>query len=111
MRKYIGDLGTHGASAWVKEDGVGTRPLNPRCDLRNHSPTGFRWGYGGSGPAQLALAICSDAVGDDQIALAVYQDFKAEVIAKLDADKPFELTLLSVLDFIARWPDKPETKH
>ena len=23
----------------------------------NHSPDGFNWGYGGSGPAQLALAI------------------------------------------------------
>lgn len=25
--------------------------------VRNHSPTGFAWGYGGSGPAQLALAV------------------------------------------------------
>lgn len=23
----------------------------------NHSPDGFNWGYGGSGPAQLALAL------------------------------------------------------
>jgi len=26
--------------------------------MRNHSPDGFNWGYGGSGPAQTALAIC-----------------------------------------------------
>ncbi len=32
-------------------------PLPPRFDVRNHSPSGFEWGYGGSGPAQLALAI------------------------------------------------------
>ena len=25
--------------------------------VRNHSPDGFNWGYCGSGPAQLALAI------------------------------------------------------
>lgn len=36
---------------------VDNRSLNPRLDLFNHSPTGFEWGYGGSGPAQLALAI------------------------------------------------------
>ena len=36
---------------------VNGRPLNPRLDLYNHSPTGFEWGYCGSGPAQLALAI------------------------------------------------------
>lgn len=36
---------------------VDGRPLELRLDLCNHSPTGFEWGYGGSGPAQLALAI------------------------------------------------------
>ena len=34
-------------------------PLDWRASLavRSHSPTGPAWGYGGSGPAQLALAI------------------------------------------------------
>jgi len=45
---------------------VNDRPLNPRLDLWNHSPTGFEWGYGGSGPAQLALALLADHFGDDQ---------------------------------------------
>ena len=26
-------------------------PLPPRLDLANKSPSGFEWGYGGSGPA------------------------------------------------------------
>ena len=26
----------------------------------NHSATGFEWGYGGSGPSQLALALSLD---------------------------------------------------
>ena len=30
------------------------QPLNPRLDLWSHSPTGFEWGYPGSGPAQLS---------------------------------------------------------
>lgn len=30
-----------------------------------HSPDGFAWGYGGSGPAELALNIIVDALGDE----------------------------------------------
>jgi hypothetical protein len=41
------------------------RPLPMRLDLWNHSPTGFEFGYGGSGPAQLALAILADCCGDE----------------------------------------------
>lgn len=58
-------------------------PLNPRLDLYNHSPTGFEWGYCGSGPAQLALAILADHLADDRQALDVYQRFKWAVIAEL----------------------------
>jgi len=35
----------------------GGKRLDPRNDIRNHSPAGFEWGYCGSGPAQLALAL------------------------------------------------------
>ena len=62
---------------------VGERRLNPRLDLWNHSPTGFEWGYGGSGPAQLALAILADHCGNDEQALNFYQRFKWAVIAEL----------------------------
>ena len=62
---------------------VNGSPLDPRCDLYNHSPCGFQWGYAGSGPAQLALALCADVLGDDARALRVYQDFKMLVIAPL----------------------------
>lgn len=69
----------------------GSRALAPRHDLRNHSPTGFNWGYGGSGPAQLALALLADVLGDDERALAVYQNFKWRVVARLD-NAGWELT-------------------
>lgn len=59
------------------------RPLNPRLDLYNHSPTGFEWGYPGSGPAQLALAILADHCGNDEQALNLYQRFKWAVVAGL----------------------------
>lgn len=47
--------------------------LDPRLDVRNHSPTGFEWGYAGSGPAQLALALLTDALGDEERAKSLYQ--------------------------------------
>jgi len=50
--------------------------------VKNHSPDGFAWGYGGSGPAQLALAICLDQLPTDK-ALACYQAFKWKYIAML----------------------------
>ena len=31
--------------------------VTPSLALRNHSPTGFAWGHGDSGPAQLAPAL------------------------------------------------------
>jgi hypothetical protein len=62
---------------------VNDRRLNPRLDLWNHSPTGFEWGYGGSGPAQLALAILADYYRNDEQALNFYQRFKWAVIAEL----------------------------
>lgn len=58
------------------------KPLSPRNDLRNHSPDGFEWGYQGSGPAQLALAILARLKGP-AFAQEHYQRFKREVIAKL----------------------------
>ena len=64
----------------VRVDGV---PLNPRLDLWKHSVTGFEWGYSGSGPAQLALALLADCLGDDEEAIGWHQDFKSAVVAGL----------------------------
>jgi uncharacterized protein DUF6166 len=78
VKRYEGRREGH-----VVEVTLNGRPLDPRFDLWNHSPTGFEWGYGGSGPAQLALAILADHLGDDEQALALYQSFKRAVVAKL----------------------------
>lgn len=61
-------------------------PLDPRLDLRRHSPDGFEWGYCGSGPAQLALAVASAVLGDDARALAVYQSLKRTVFARIERE-------------------------
>ena len=62
------------------------RRLDPRTGLVNHSPTGLEWGYGGSGPAQLALALLADQYADT-VALDYYQNFKTDVVAALDGDE------------------------
>ena len=78
MKHYSGRR--EGYAVIVTVDG---RRLNPRLDLWNHSPTGFEWGYCGSGPAQLALAILADHCGNEEQALNFYQRFKWAVIAEL----------------------------
>ena len=63
-------------------------PLWPTASqqLYNHSPDGFQWGYIGSGPAQLALALLLDATGDEALSLRHYQDFKFLEIANWGDD-------------------------
>src|SRR5262249_201909 len=74
--------------------------LHWRCDLWNHSPTGLEWGYGGSGPQQLALALLCDALGDDEAALALYTTYKWEVVAKL-LSAGWEITRQEILNWAA----------
>jgi len=47
----------------------------------NHSPDGFSFGYGGSGPAQAALAILLELT-DKATAQAWYQNFKWAHVAR-----------------------------
>lgn len=82
MAHYVGTRSKRGCEVHFVGE-CGTRPLRPRLDVVNHSPTGFEWGYGGSGPAQLALALLMDVMGDRQFALAHYHDFKFSIIARL----------------------------
>jgi hypothetical protein len=79
MKTYEGARSLAGAIVTV--DG---QPLLPRLDLRALSKAGFEWTYEGAGPAQLALALLADHLGDDQQALQHYQRFMREVVANLD---------------------------
>ena len=85
MKTYTG-LRTETGCAVTVSDAGGCRGLAPRLDLHAHSPAGFEWGYGGSGPAQLALALAADVLGDDEAALGVYQRLKSRVVGRLPAD-------------------------
>jgi hypothetical protein len=78
--------------------------LDPCLDLKNHSPTGFEWGYQGSGPAQLALAILADYLADDTLALEYYQDFKRDTISRIESDA-WVLTLDHLQQYMRRTCD------
>lgn len=96
-KTYVGmrlECGANPVMVWHQGDGhrKTSYPLDCRWDLRNHSPDGFNWGYGGSGPAQLALAILADYLGNDDTAQQHYQNFKWDVIANLPGDANFVLS-------------------
>lgn len=65
---------------------VDGRPLDPRLDLRALSEDGFEWGYVGSGPYQLALAILAEEMGERR-ALGNYRSFCENTIARLRQDQ------------------------
>lgn len=105
-KTYVGKRDEDGVTVEVVESGV-PRDLDPGPSqkLRNHSPDGFEWGYGGSGPAQLSLAILLDYFegaregepsrfsqgSPDASAQFFYQRFKFAVVAGLPKDG-WELT-------------------
>lgn len=98
---------SHNIYRGVRIDGIATvtrngEPFDPKYSLavRNHSPTGFEWGYQGSGPAQLALAILLEET-DRETAERYYQRFKREVIAHLERPEHWTLTSLIVQDWLA----------
>jgi hypothetical protein len=71
----------------------------PGCPVRehmlehraHHSPTGFSWGYGGSGPADLARSILWDFLNAEP-APWVYQAFKFAYVARWPQDGGWTLT-------------------
>ena len=83
---------------------IGGEPLDWRASLavRNHSPSGVEWGYRGSGPSQLALAILL-AVTDRETAQRRYQQFKEEFIAGI-TDAEWSLPLRDVRAWLKRTP-------
>ena len=103
MKRYIGERTPDGCQVVVVDS---SKPddsylLDPRFDLRNHSPDGFNFGYAGSGPSQLALALLADVLGDDEHAQEHYQTFKFKVIARLEGDR-FELSEDDIKQTVAR---------
>lgn len=71
-----------------------------------HSPKGFEWGYGGSGPADLALNILLAATADRDFAARHHQSFKWRFVASLPPSGGI-IRAAAVLDWIAAKGDQP----
>src|SRR5262245_15107391 len=101
-RFYWGWRDANTGEAHVRCGDGGSEPemLPLRLDLDNHSPTGFEWGYGGSGPAQLALAILADALADDDRAVRLHQRFKWRAITTITRAERWYMTRKMVLDHV-----------
>jgi len=99
--RRAGATAVHEATVTVHPETGDSYSLPWRLDLRNHSPTGLNWGYGGSGPAQCSLAILADHLGDDRKALGFCQAFKWEVIARLPIGAAWELTSAQIDEALA----------
>jgi hypothetical protein len=78
---------------------AGGDPLDPRFDLRRHADA-FEFGFPGSGPAQLSLALLADALGDDDRARDSYQRFKQRHVARWEGDR-FAITEEEIRQIVA----------
>lgn len=78
-------------------DDKGTKPLR---HIVYHSPTGMEWGYGGSGPSDLARSILADFAGI-KVADMFYQEFKWDFIAKQPEDG-FQISGQEILNWLKR---------
>ena len=106
--RLIGSRNTtaHGGECVVSLDG---KLLNLNESLRycSKSPTGFNWGYGGSGPTQLAFEVCRQLYGL-QTAREVYQAFKWTFISGIKDDEfdvTLDLTLFNNANVLPLLPD------
>lgn len=90
------------------EDENGSTEITPKRSLAlaRHSPDGFEYGYAGSGPAQLALAILLDAFDSaapsaELVATDHYQDFKAAFL--VSEDRPvFEIEQADIFRWLGK---------
>lgn len=84
----------------VFKDGQPFSP-EPSRKLFNHSLE-FNWGYGGSGPAQLALALLYDVTGDAQVSLRTYQEFKWAFVSQWRGET-WEISSERIQEWVDGW--------
>ena len=82
-------------------DGNGYYANLPKyLDEVNHSPDGFNWGYGGSGPAQLAYALLrffAEREFANEMDSAELKEFARDIASKFHHD--------FMLDFVSGFSD------
>lgn len=77
--------------------------MHGRHPSQMHSPDGFEWGYGGSGPSELARCILWDHLGTEPHP-ACYQDFKAAFLANA-AYQGFTVVDSQISSWLVEWQE------
>lgn len=98
------------AQAWKVTvfDNAGARPLELH---ERHSPDGHTWGYGGSGPAQLALDLLWDVTGSEPDRI-VYQTFMRQVVARWGKDVDWQMSAGKITEWLTEhFPDLYPKDH
>lgn len=92
----------------TREVWINSKPLLPDKSQKvwNHAPDGFNWSYGGSGTAQLALAILLEFVSEAE-AVRWHLRFKGEMIPLLEP-KDFQFCIGEVEAWIKRKREEKE---
>ena len=102
MKTFVGqrdpDANTRVRITVVEEDKEFILDPKRSQAVYNHSPGDF--GYSGSGPSQLALAILLEITNNDSLSLMLYQRFKADVVSG------FEDTWILSEQHIRQWINK-----
>jgi hypothetical protein len=111
MRSYRGERTDEGCVVETLVDDAQVGRLALMLNVANHSPTGFEWGYAGSGPAQLAVALLYDAImfGNPQervamsqarrLTLAHYQEFKRQFVENI-TDATWSMTAEAIIAWL-----------
>ncbi|MBD0864227.1 MAG: hypothetical protein GDA36_00765 [Rhodobacteraceae bacterium] len=88
---YIGDRTIDGCLVTVDDT-----PLDLALSVKAISDDGIEWSYEGAGPAQLALAILVDHLGNADQALRLHEGFMRHVVANFDNEWEMSSTDIDV---------------
>jgi hypothetical protein len=83
------------SEVWIGEKKL---DIGRSLQVENKSQS-FSWGYHGSGPAQLSLAILLELCDNDLQAIKLFQLFKQEIIA----DFPMDSDLVLPVSIVKKW--------
>jgi hypothetical protein len=100
-RRYVG---IPHAAVYVHCAGPdGSSRVEPLRHIVYHSPSGLNWGYGGSGPADLALSILADHLGERRL-MPRQHAFEARALRAIERTRAFRLHQQLKWDLIAGLP-------
>ena len=102
MKVYVGTTRGHGTGDW--EAWVEHRPdeIEPLPHKVQYSPDGFAWGYGGSGPTELARCLLLDVVDDESlITHQLVIRFRQQWVEPLNIDRGWRISELAIRTWLA----------